>query len=104
MQLVSPTSLAASARVWRSLHESYEQDAQVLIALGRAEEEEGVWSRFRRRVGLYRLRTALVLGTGLSQQEVEWVETLCGGSNGTVVQIDSVSLLSRFSHDEIVQG
>jgi hypothetical protein len=41
------------------------------------QEEEGVWGRYRRRAGLYRLRTALILGTGLSQASVANVLLTC---------------------------
>lgn len=60
LQLVSPTWLAASSNVWRALRDGFLQDLRVIEALGRGEEE--VWGTFRRRSGLFRLRSAVVLG------------------------------------------
>jgi hypothetical protein len=64
LQLVSPTSLVASSKLWRALRASFLQDLRVVEALGRGEGE--VWDTFRRRYGLGRLRSAVVFGEAVS--------------------------------------
>jgi hypothetical protein len=63
-----------------------------------------VWVTFRRRSGLYRLRSAVVLGGGLSAEEMQWVERLCSGMGAAAINLANSRLLDRFCTDDIVLG